>query len=91
LKHIAPLTRGDILGCHLRRTACLDMGRGGHGYLYDCLEHDRLLVSDVYDRKTRTKARTFIVDNVRCADLDDAVARLNGPPPGADPDQLDLI
>ena len=75
------ITRDDLTKCHLQMLAHLNIGSKGSSKLYECREHPRLLVSDHFDKKTRKSTRTFMVDNERCLNLEDAAFRLSNPPP----------
>jgi hypothetical protein len=73
-----PVSREAIRAAKWQLELHMRLARGGVFFQYRCIEHPRLRVA-----KSRAKAGepmrvVFDVDGNECADLADAIARLNG-------------
>jgi hypothetical protein len=74
------ITRADVKGWTMRETAHYNGGKEWFGYGHQCIENPRLYRLDRYTRKDRSVTSTWSVDGEDCADLDEAIERLNSDP-----------
>lgn len=74
------LTVDDAKSWHMRNVAHYNGGKEWFGYGHQCVEQPRLYRLDKYLRKDRSVQSIWSVDGVDCADLAEAVGRLNTDP-----------
>lgn len=77
---VGQITRNDIIGRKSTNAAHIDSSTEAI-WSYGVEGIERLTVMDVHTRRTRQTARHWHVDGVRCANLDEALAVLNGEKP----------
>jgi len=75
----SPITKDDLKKCGTTLLMHLNLGRQGSRTLKQCIEYPRLTIADCFLKKERRAERKFLVDNIECASLDEAVSRLNEP------------
>lgn len=84
------ITMADVTGWHMKEGAHYNGGDLWFGYLMQCIEQPRLARFDRYIKKTREVQSTWQVDGDDCADLDEAVAKLNVDPVFTDAELQEL-
>lgn len=75
-----PITRESLQGCTLEVLAFLDGPRGAAQQIRRCVQHPRLCKVWVRPNRKDEGREFWTVDGAECADLDEAIERLNGPP-----------
>ena len=87
-----PITRESLKGAGRTLVMHGRLSRGGALFIWRCVKYPRL--TRTFRRATGkvTPVNTYQVDGIDCASLDEAIARLNAPPPAiTGPAQAELF
>lgn len=84
------ITMADVTSWHMRESAHYNGGDVFFAYLHQCVEQPRLTRFDRYEKKDKSVASTWRVDGDDCADLDDAIGKLNVDPVFTDAELQEL-
>ncbi len=87
------ITQETVRNWRMRERAHYNGGKEWFGYGHQCIENPRLYRLDRYLRKDRSVKSEWQVDGLACADIDDAITRLNSPAQlvGDEKKMLDII